>query len=155
MTDKKSNESRRKLLKSIAAGSGAIVAGKSLPESWSRPVVDSVMLPAHAQTSISVCSCLLSNLAVNAGANTFSATYTWSTCSNIFLSRMIITGPGVIDLLGYVQPTSNASGSRDFVALGPYNATVFQLGQTYTFTVIVEDAGSNVLQTCIDTVIAT
>jgi len=51
MTDKRSSESRRKLLKSIAAGSGAIVAGKSLPESWSRPVVDSVMLPAHAQTS--------------------------------------------------------------------------------------------------------
>lgn len=46
-----SNKSRRKLLKSIAAGSGVIVAGKSLPESWSRPVVDSVMLPAHAQTS--------------------------------------------------------------------------------------------------------
>ena len=51
MTDKKSSESRRKLLKSIAAGSGVIVAGKSLPESWSKPVVDSVMLPAHAQTS--------------------------------------------------------------------------------------------------------
>ncbi len=39
MTDKKSSESRRKLLKSIAAGSGAIVAGKSLPESWSKPVM--------------------------------------------------------------------------------------------------------------------
>ena len=52
MTDKKSNESRRKLLKSIAAGSGAIVAGKSLPDSWSRPVVDSVLLPTHAQTSV-------------------------------------------------------------------------------------------------------
>ena len=52
MEDKKSSESRRKLLKSIAAGSGAIVAGKSLPESWTRPVVDSVMLPAHAQTSV-------------------------------------------------------------------------------------------------------
>lgn len=51
MTDKKSSESRRKLLKSIVAGGGAVVAGKSLPESWSRPVVDSVMLPAHAQTS--------------------------------------------------------------------------------------------------------
>lgn len=47
-----SSESRRKLLKSIAAGSGAIVAGKSLPNSWSRPVVDSVMLPAHALTSM-------------------------------------------------------------------------------------------------------
>ena len=51
MTDKKSNNSRRKLLKSIAAGSGAVVAGKSLPECWSKPVVDAVMLPAHAQTS--------------------------------------------------------------------------------------------------------
>lgn len=46
-----SNQSRRKLFKSIAAGSGAIVAGKSLPESWSRPVVDSVMLPVHARTT--------------------------------------------------------------------------------------------------------
>jgi hypothetical protein len=51
MTDKKSNESRRKLLKSIAAGSGVVIAGKSLPESWSKPIVDSVMLPAHAETS--------------------------------------------------------------------------------------------------------
>lgn len=49
MTDKKGG--RRKLLKTIAAGSGAVVAGKSLPESWSKPVVDSVMLPAHAATS--------------------------------------------------------------------------------------------------------
>jgi hypothetical protein len=51
-----SDKSRRKLLKSIAAGSGAIVAGKSLPESWSRPVVDSVLLPAHAQTSATIFS---------------------------------------------------------------------------------------------------
>ena len=46
-----SNHSRRKLLKSIAAGSGAVVIGKSLPDSWSKPVVDSVVLPVHAQTS--------------------------------------------------------------------------------------------------------
>ena len=51
MSDKKSSESRRKLIKSIVTGSGAIIAGKSLPESWSRPVVDAVVLPAHAQTS--------------------------------------------------------------------------------------------------------
>ena len=49
--NKKSNDSRRKLLKSIAAGSGAVVAGKSLPESWSKPIVDSVLLPAHAGTT--------------------------------------------------------------------------------------------------------
>ncbi len=51
MADKKSNDSRRKLLKSIAAGGGAVVAGKSLPESWSNPVIDSVMLPVHASTT--------------------------------------------------------------------------------------------------------
>jgi len=51
VSDKKSSESRRNLLKSIAAGGGAIVAGKTLPEKWTAPVVDSVLLPAHAQTS--------------------------------------------------------------------------------------------------------
>jgi hypothetical protein len=60
MTDKKSSESRRKLLKSIAAGSGAVIAGKSLPEQWSRPIVDVALLPAHAQTS--GCSSLLISL---------------------------------------------------------------------------------------------
>lgn len=57
MTENKSSGSRRKLLKSIAAGSGAIVAGKSLPETWHRPVVDSVMLPAHAETSPETITC--------------------------------------------------------------------------------------------------
>lgn len=47
-----SNQNRRKLLKSIAAGTGAVVAGKSLPENWTKPVVDSVILPTHAQTSM-------------------------------------------------------------------------------------------------------
>ena len=45
MKDKESIENRRKLLKSIATGSGAIIAGKNLPENWTKPVVDSVLLP--------------------------------------------------------------------------------------------------------------
>jgi hypothetical protein len=76
MTDKKSNKSRRKLLKSIAAGSGAVVAAKSLPESWNRPVVDSVMLPAHAQTSPSAGVCLAAP-----GNQTFIATGSGATGS--------------------------------------------------------------------------
>jgi hypothetical protein len=44
-------KSRRKLLKSIALGGGAIAVAKTLPESWTKPVIDSVMLPAHAAAS--------------------------------------------------------------------------------------------------------
>lgn len=51
MSDRKSNDSRRKLLKSFAAGSGAVVAGKSIPGSWTKPVINAVMLPAHASTT--------------------------------------------------------------------------------------------------------
>lgn len=47
----RSKQSRRKALKSMVAGSGAVIAGKSLPEEWAKPMVDSVLLPAHAQTS--------------------------------------------------------------------------------------------------------
>ena len=48
----KSNlNARRKILKSVAVGGGALAAGKSLPGEWTKPVLSSVMIPAHAQTS--------------------------------------------------------------------------------------------------------
>ena len=46
-----SSNSRRKLLLSIAASGSSIFVGKSLPNSWVKPVVESMVLPAHAQTS--------------------------------------------------------------------------------------------------------
>jgi len=61
-----SNENRRKLLKSLAAGSGAIIAGKSLPDNWIKPVVDSVMLPAHGQTSFVCCAGVFCDLSFQA-----------------------------------------------------------------------------------------
>ncbi len=42
------NDPRRDLLKKLAIGG---VAGAALPAQWSKPVIDSVMLPAHAQTT--------------------------------------------------------------------------------------------------------
>jgi hypothetical protein len=33
-------------------GGGAIAVGKTLPQSWTRPVVESVMLPAHGAASV-------------------------------------------------------------------------------------------------------
>src|SRR5690606_27027324 len=45
------NKARRRLLKGIVAGGGTIAAGASLPERWTRPVVEAASLPAHAQTT--------------------------------------------------------------------------------------------------------
>ncbi len=56
MTQEKnySNKSsqRRKTLKTILLTGGATaVVTKALPREWTRPIVDSVVLPAHAQTT--------------------------------------------------------------------------------------------------------
>lgn len=42
---------RRRLLISVVAGGGAAMTARYLPETWINPVVNTVMLPAHAQTS--------------------------------------------------------------------------------------------------------
>jgi len=49
--NKKIESARRKLLKAVMVGGGAITASKLMPEQWTRPVVASVMLPAHALTT--------------------------------------------------------------------------------------------------------
>ena len=48
MKEEKTSPARRRLLKSLAAGGGVWTGSKVLPENWTRPVVDSVILPAHA-----------------------------------------------------------------------------------------------------------
>lgn len=47
MSDK--NVSRRRAIKIVA--SGALVATIALPSKWSRPIVESIIVPAHAQAS--------------------------------------------------------------------------------------------------------
>ena len=47
----KKTAGRRKLLKTVVAGGGAVTVAKMMPDEWSRPVVDSIMLPSHARTS--------------------------------------------------------------------------------------------------------
>jgi hypothetical protein len=44
------NLSRRRALKTIAAG-GAIAGGLAMRGKWTRPVVDTILLPAHAQAT--------------------------------------------------------------------------------------------------------
>lgn len=50
-TPRKRARARRLVLKSIVAGGTVTTAARTLPEQWTRPVTDSVVMPAHAQTS--------------------------------------------------------------------------------------------------------
>lgn len=42
---------RREAVRRILVGGGLIAGGQAVPKDWSRPVIDSVVLPSHAQTS--------------------------------------------------------------------------------------------------------
>lgn len=46
--------SRRRVLKTALLGGASVTAFKLAPESWTRPVVEAVSLPAHAQTSLTL-----------------------------------------------------------------------------------------------------
>ncbi len=56
--------SRREMLKTLAAGSGALAAAAFLPERWVKPVVQTGVLPAHAQSSQCAINLAISRLAV-------------------------------------------------------------------------------------------
>jgi len=61
---KRHGRARRRLLQSIAAGSAAITV-KNLPERWSRPVLDTSILPVHAQATSCALSCRISTVNPN------------------------------------------------------------------------------------------
>ena len=44
-------KTRRDALRKILAGTGVVAGAKALPEKWTKPVVNSIIVPAHAQTT--------------------------------------------------------------------------------------------------------
>jgi len=48
--EKNSNQDRRRILKTTLAG-GAVISTSVLPDSWKKPAVDHIILPAHADTT--------------------------------------------------------------------------------------------------------
>jgi hypothetical protein len=46
-----SNSKRRAILK-LGAGTGIVAAGAALPRRWTRPLIESAVLPAHAQATM-------------------------------------------------------------------------------------------------------
>ncbi len=91
---------RRKLLKTIAASSGAIIVGKSLPDTWTKPVINSVLLPAHAQTSGGGGGGGGTTCGPNGLINTFACTnFLPPNSSNFILLEFTISAQGNIDLI--------------------------------------------------------
>jgi hypothetical protein len=71
-------ERRRKLLKGLAAGGGAVTTSKLLPESWGKPILDALVLPAHAQATgfrLLTASALVNPTAVSCATSPDSANY--------------------------------------------------------------------------------
>ena len=125
MPDNKSKDSRRKVLKSIAAGSGAFVAGKSLPDSWSRPVVDSVILPAHAQTSPASPGCSTEF----AGTYDGTATATVERCGDVIDP---ITPPLTVVIGADCSVSVSYTGNRAYTGTGTIVGDAFSVAISRT-----------------------
>lgn len=72
----KHSRARRRLLKALAAGGGAVAATQVVPARWVKPVVDTVVVPAHAQAtgpSMTVQLSLIQDAVDDAGSDTFNA----------------------------------------------------------------------------------
>ena len=134
----KRKDSRRKLLKSIAAGSGAVVVGKSLPETWSKPVINSVVLPAHAETtddtgSLPAGTIICSSLTVRDGSQCQSGQISF------YVSGEVSASDGS-SLTGASLTVTYANGERSGPGPGPTTTpmpTTSPPDVTVTFTVLV------------------
>jgi len=76
------DRTRRKVVKGLAAGAGALAAYHTFPVNWSTPIIEQIFLPAHAQTSgVSpggAISCTIENLGVDGGCYVLRVTLTVS-----------------------------------------------------------------------------
>ncbi|WP_457937716.1 hypothetical protein [Mesorhizobium sp. 10J20-29] len=74
---KNKNVTRRRALKIVA--SGAVVATIALPSKWTRPIVESIVVPAHAQASPTPTTGTTSTVTGTTTATTTTATTTTPT----------------------------------------------------------------------------
>jgi len=133
-------ERRRKLLKGLAAGGGAITTSKLLPESWGKPILDAITLPAHAQATglrVLTASALANTTAVSCATSPDSANYDLGDedFGNILAELNPAPNPGVLidmtmstpgDLTLYGGPlnqqvtTDPTTGQASFTSTGFY-----------------------------------
>lgn len=99
-------DSRRTLLKRLGTGAGVGMVAQWMPGKWTKPIVESVMLPAHAQTSAEpvggTISCSISP-----------STVTDPTAS-LSIARSISEVTGTVQITQYVRCTRSATLMESF-----------------------------------------
>ena len=126
-------QSRRQLLKTMAAGSGAVIAGKSMPEQWTKPVINSVLLPGHAVTSCSITGTMTAYAPQDTQlgdpvAIPGSVTYFGVTEGPTWVVPQISVTPGITDTFtletNYSDVVADSSGTNQNLAPDPANGVI-------------------------------
>lgn len=121
--------SKRNILKTIT---GLSVSAALIPNSWVKPVISTVILPAHAQTSV----------ASDTVATPVSGVVTFTIDSGVFSFFEVGAGQTQFDASEFSGSVSASDGNIPAGAEVRLNATLNPGGQTFTSTAIVQSDGS-------------
>ena len=114
---KRSKQTRRNILKSMAIGSGAVASAKAVPDQWTKPVLNSLILPAHGQTS-PTCEFNATAEVFEEGDDLFSlGAFDFPGAGTVF--------PGVSDLVFSVEAMVTPGITDDFTLSATTDATDF------------------------------
>jgi hypothetical protein len=131
MTDKTaSQQSRRKLLKVLFGSGAALAAAKVLPEKWTRPVIEAVSLPAHAQTTTTVLN------------GTFAASSTAQVASNDWRLLDLVIEPAMANFVSVQICLNNIVSnvvSELLLSIGGFNVATTSV--PLPFNVAMSDPG--------------
>ena len=103
---------RRTTIKKIAVGVGALAGISSLPEKWTRPIVEGIVLPAHAQTSANLVICPAVTLTLLSGTQASGAV-------TVRVQGCVTPPTGGVQILLAVQGSQAAAAAAGTVPLKP------------------------------------
>lgn len=134
-------EERRKRLKQILAGGGMFVGAAAMQKEWTRPVIDSVILPVHAQTSslngsftaqasVSSATGLLDYVIpqAHAGVSSFDVEICINVVNGVANVEVTVAydwwlyvGSAALDFNMFLSPSRANGGNHDVVVIGSYD----------------------------------
>jgi len=136
----RNKEKRRQMLKTMAVGGGAVIAGKTAPTEWTKPVIDSVLIPAHAQASMCMVSMTVQATALIGGGDTQIPLGNYApgahttpafNAANISVVPTISVNPGITDAFALEV---NVNGGDINVQAPPFNSTTPPTSYTEVLT---------------------